>query len=352
MRAFNLLRYIVALALLIWSFFFPPVVCVLAILVLLAVNNCLDDVVFYHGSKQIYRDKYKGGVACPVNGVVTCIEKDVPLMSHIRKCDYLEDKIQLELNKEAAADGGKLYNHVTIFLNKFNCHAVTNIGSKIIREIYYDTDGVLISMVEAGEMTTRLDGLFLNNSFIRTEYENGVVCVYTLDKFVSKMLPSDKRELLGVDYFICRGSQCDIYLPQGMEFCVEQNQILRNLQTISEGEKLENAIDYAADAGALIKKDSCSHAGHIILSNLKKTISTYSFKNPVVILLLLAAICLGALPALQSIHGNLFALIVLEVFTGLFALDRFFKNLLYAFFNIAGFKPALAKFYKWVHYRL
>ena len=352
MRAFNLLRYIVALALLIGSFFYSPLVSVLAILVLLAVNNCLDDVVFYHGSKQIDRDKYAGGVACPVNGIVTCIEKDVPLMTHIRKCDYLEDKILLELNKEAASDGGKLYNHVTIFLNKFNCHAVTNIGSEIVREVYYDKDGTLISMVEAGEMTTKLDGQFLNNSFIRTEYANGVVCVYTLDKYVSKMIASDKRELLGVDYFICRGSQCDIYLPQGMEFCVKQNQILRNLQTISEGEKIDNTINYAAEAGALIAKDSCSHAGHIILSNLKKTISTYSFKNPVVLLLLLAAICLGAIPGLLPIRGNLFALIVLEVFTGLFALDRFFKNLLYAFFNVAGFKPALAKFYKWVHYRL
>ena len=352
MRAFNLLRYVVALALLIGSFFYSPLVSVLAILVLLAVNNCLDDVVFYHGSKQIDRDKYSGGVACPVNGVVTCIEKDVPLMTHIRKCDYLEDKILLELNKEAEADAGRLYNHVTIFLNKFNCHAVTNIGSEIVREVYYDKDGTLISMVEAGEMTTKLDGQFLNNSFIRTEYANGVVCVYTLDKYVSKMIASDKRELLGVDYFICRGSQCDIYLPQGMEFCVKQNQILRNLQTISEGEKIDNTINYAAEAGALIAKDSCSHAGHIILSNLKKTISTYSFKNPVVLLLLLAAICLGAVPGLLPIRGNLFALIVLEVFTGLFALDRFFKNLLYAFFNVAGFKPALAKFYKWVHYRL
>ncbi|MBR5736071.1 MAG: hypothetical protein IKX60_04705 [Bacteroidales bacterium] len=352
MRAFNLLRYIIALALLIGCFFLPPVMSVLCILVLLAVNNCLDDVVFYQGSKSVDRSRYSGGVACPVNGVVTCIEKDVPLMTHIRKCDYLDNKIVLELDKEAAVDAGRLYDHVTIFLNKFNCHAVTNIGSEIVREIYYDKDGELISMVEAGDMTTRLDGRFLNNSYIRTEYANGVVCVYTLDKYVSKMIASDKRELLGVDYFICRGSQCDIYLPQGMEFCVKQNQIILNLQTISEGVSIDNAIDYPKDAGELIKKDSCSHTGHIILSNLKKTISTYSFKNPIVLVLLLAAICLGAFPGLISVHGNLFALIVIEVVTGLFALDRFFKNLLYAFFNIAGFKPALAKFYKKVHYRL
>ncbi|MBR4772410.1 MAG: hypothetical protein IK009_06735 [Bacteroidales bacterium] len=352
MKAFNLLRYIVALVVLIWSFFLPPVVTVFVILVLLAINNCLDDVVFYHGSKQIDRDKYSGGVACPVNGVVTCIENDVPLMSHIRKCDYLEDKILLELDKEEKADKGKLYNHITIFLNKFNCHAVTNIGSKIVREVYYDKDGVMISMVEAGEMITKLDGHFLNNSFIRTEYENGVICVYTLDKYVSKMIASDTHELLGVDYFICRGSQCDIYIPREMEFCVKKNQILRNLQTISKGAMVNTVIDYPAEAGALIAKDSCSHAGHIILSNLKKTISTYSFRNPVVLFLLLVAIVLGAIPGLLPIHGNLFALIVIEFFTGLFALDRFFKNLLYAFFNIAGFKPGLAKFYKWVHYRL
>ena len=352
MRAFNLLRYIAAIALLICSFFLPPVVAVFAILVLLAVNNCLDDVVFYHGSKHIDRSRYSGGVACPVNGVVTCIEENVPLMSHIRKCDYLEDKIILELNKEAEADAGKLYNHITIFLNKFNCHAVTNIGSKIVREVYYDKDGIMISMVEAGEMITKLDGMFLNNSFIRTEYENGVVCVYTLDKYVSKMIPSDNKELLGVDYFICRGSQCDIYIPRDMEFCVKKNQILRNLQTVSKGAMVNTTIDYPAEAGALIAKDSCSRIGHIIFSNLKKTLSTYSFKNPVVLLLLLVAIVLGAIPALAQFHGNLFAIVVIEFFTGLFALDRFFKNLLYAFFNVAGFKPGLAKFYKWVHYRL
>ena len=352
MRAFNLIRYIAALILLIGCFFLPPVWSVLSILVLLAVNNCLDDFVFYQGSRSIDRNKYSGGVACPVNGVVTCIEKGVPLMTHIRKCDYLDNAILLELDKEAESDGGRLYDHVTIFLNKFNCHAVTNIGSEIVREIHYGKDGEQISMVEAGEMITKLDGRFLNNSFIRTEYANGVICVYTLDKYVSKMIASDSHELLGVDYFICRGSQCDIYIPQGMEFCVSQNQILRNLQTICEGEVTVADIDYASKAGELIDRDPCSHAGHIISSNLRKTISTYGFKNPVILVLLLAAICLGAFPSLIQIHGNLFALILVEVVTGLFALDRFFKNLLYAFFNIAGFKPGLAEFYKKVHYRL
>jgi hypothetical protein len=352
MRAFNLIRYVAALALLIGCFFLPPVWSVLSIFVLLAVNNCLDDFVFYQGSRSISRDRYSGGVACPVNGVVTCIEKDVPLMAHIRKCDYLDNGILLELDKEAESDGGRLYNHVTIFLNKFNCHAVTNIGSEIVREVHYGKDGELISMVEAGEMTTRLDGRFLNNSFIRTEYANGVVCVYTLDKYVSKMIASDSHELLGVDYFICRGSQCDIYIPRDMEFCVTQNQILRNLQTISEGKATVADIDYPSKAGELIDRDPCSRASHIILSNLRKTISTYGFKNPVILVLLLASICLGAFPSLAGIHGNLFALVLIEVVTGLFALDRFFKNLLYAYFNIAGFKPGLAEFYKKVHYRL
>ena len=352
MRAFNLIRYVAALALLIGCFFLPPVWSVLSIFVLLAVNNCLDDFVFYQGSRSISRDRYSGGVACPVNGVVTCIEKDVPLMTHIRKCDYLDNGILLELDKEAESDGGRLYNHVTIFLNKFNCHAVTNIGSEIVREVHYGKDGELISMVEAGEMTTRLDGRFLNNSFIRTEYANGVVCVYTLDKYVSKMIASDSHELLGVDYFICRGSQCDIYIPRDMEFCVTQNQILRNLQTISEGKATVADIDYPSKAGELIDRDPCSRAGHIILSNLRKTISTYGFRNPFILILLLASICLGAFPSLAGIHGNLFALVLIEVVTGLFALDRFFKNLLYAYFNITGFKPGLAEFYKKVHYRL
>lgn len=348
MRVFNLIRYIVAISLLIGSFFLKPVVSVLVILALLAINNCLDDVVFYYGSKAIDRKKYRGGVACPVNGVVTCIEKDVPLMTHIRKCDYLEDQIILELDKEAKENEEERFNHVTIFLNKFNCHAVTNIGSDIIREVSYNKDGELISMVEAGEMITKLNGRFLNNSFVRTEYSNGVYCVYTLDKYVSKMITSDSHKMLGVDYFICRGSQCDIYIPNSMEFCIKENQILQNLQTISEGTFIDNNIDYAAEAGTLIKKDSNSRLLSIILSNLKKTLSTYSFKNSAVLLLLIAALCIGSIPSL-SVNGNLFALIVLEVVTGLFALDRFIKNLFYAIFNISGFIPALARLYKSMH---
>lgn len=352
MKRFNFLRYIVSLALLLGSFFCPPVVAVLTILVLLLVNNCLDDFVFYQGSKSISKEKYRGGVACPVNGVVTCLEKDVPLMTHIRKCDYLEEGILLELDKEAEADKGRLYNHATIFLNKFNCHAVTNIGSPIAREIMYNKDGELISMVEAGDMTTRLDGRFLNNSFIRTEYENGVICVYTLDKFVSKMIASEAKEVLGVDYFICRGSQCDVYLPKGLEFCVEENQILSNLETLAEGPVVDAAIDYAAAAGKLIDMDPCSKAGHIFSSNLSKTLSTYGFRNKLIIVLLLATIVLASFPSLSSIGALLFPLIVIEFFTGLFALDRFLKNLLYSVFNLWGLKPRAVEFYKKVHYRL
>ena len=322
------------------------------ILVLLFLNNCLDDVIFYQGSKSISTDKYEGGVACPVNGVVTCLERDVPLMTHIRKCDYLEEGIILELEKERSQDGGTLYDHATIFLNKFNCHAVTNIGSPIVREIHYSKGGDEISMVEEGEMTTKLDGRFLNNSFIRTEYENGVVCVYTLDKYVSKMIASDAKEVLGVDYFICRGSQCDVYIPRGMEFCISENQILSNLQTLSPGPKVEASIDYRREAGKLIDKDSCSKAGHIIGSNFRKTLSTYSFRNPLIVTLILVALFLGVVPFPGGAFGSLFVFIVLEVFTGLFALDRFCKNLLYAIFNLWGLKPSLAKFYKKVHYRL
>lgn len=352
MRKFNLLRYVISLLLLLGSFLCEPWVSVLAILVLLLVNNCLDDVIFYQGSKSIRRDGYEGGVACPVNGVVTCLERDVPLMTHIRKCDYLEDKILLELEKEEKEDGGKLYDHLTIFLNKFNCHAVTNIGSPIVREVHYGKDGDEISMVEEGDMTTRLDGRFLNNSFIRTEYANGVVCVYTLDKYVSKMIASDSHEVLGVDYFICRGSQCDVYIPAGMEFCVDENDILTNLRTIAPGPRVEADVDYRAQAGALIGKDPCSKAGHIISTNFAKTLSTYSFRRPWMVAVLLLALFAGLIPVGASPCGSLFVFIALEVLTGLFALDRFVKNLLYAVFNLWGLKPSLARFYKKVHYRL
>lgn len=347
MMAFNLIRYILSLLLLVGGaaagFIVGPILGVITILVLLYVNNCIDDAAFYQGSRHILSHKYRGGVACPVNGVVTCIESNVPLMGHIRKCDYLDGDILLELKHH---EDRSRYNHATIFLNKLNGHAVTNIGSPIVQQREYTKDGQEIEMVEDGDLISSIDGRFLSNSFIRTNYANGVICIYTLDKYVSKMIPSGIRELLGVDYFICRGSQCDIYIPTEMAFCVRQNQILFNLQTICEGEKLSVPGGYASKVGSLIHADPCARAGYILWTNLKKTISTFGFSNRVILAILLTAICWSGI--YPTVAGS-YPLVVVAVVTGLFALDRFVKNLCYSIFNISGLKPALAAYYRRLH---
>lgn len=347
MTAFNLLRYILSLLLLAGgaaaSVLVGPIWGVITIVVLLYVNNCIDDAVFYQGSRIIRSHEYRGGVACPVNGVVTCIESDVPLMGHIRKCDSLDGDILLEL---ASHGNGTRYHHATIFLNKFNCHAVTNIGSPIVAQREYNKDGEQIEMVEDGELITKIDGGFLSNSFIRADYANGVIAVYTLDKYVSKMIPSTTRELLGVDYFICRGSQCDIYIPTNMAFCVREHQLLVNLQTICEGEQLAVPGDYRSKVGTLIRADRCADAGFILWSNFKKTISTFGFSNRVILTIFVAAICWSGI---DPTTAGSYPLIMVAAVTGLFALDRFFKNLCYAIFNISGLNPSLAAVYRGLH---
>lgn len=347
MTVFNFIRYILSLLLLIGgiaiSFFTGPILGVIIVFVLLYLNNCIDDVVFYQGSRSIRSHKYRGGVACPVNGVVTCIESDVPLMGHILKCDYLDGDILLEL--ESHGDG-KLYNHVTIFLNKFNCHAVTNIGSPIVAQREYNHEGMQTEMVEDGDLVSKTDGRFLCNSFIRADCENGVICVYTLDKYVSKMISSESCELLGVDFFICRGSQCDIYVPTGVEFCVNEDEILINLQTICEGEKLPVPGDYGSKVGALFRDDRSAGIGYILFNNFKKTVSTYSCSNRVILtVFMVSMLWFGIDPA----TAWRYPFIVVEALTGLFALDRFFKNFCYSLFNNFGFKPGLASSYRGLH---
>ena len=110
-RFLNVLRLTVFMFLPLIAALHSPVAFFAAILLLLYVSNVLDDIIFYYGSGFVNTRKYRGGLASPVEGVVTMIENKVPLFHHLHKKDYLTGK---ELFSNILINDGRkddVYNH-------------------------------------------------------------------------------------------------------------------------------------------------------------------------------------------------------------------------------------------------
>lgn len=322
----NRTRYIVSLILLCASLlsiiWLPAVAAIIFVLLLLYINNVIDDAVFYYGSKNIKTEGSHSFLASPVNGIVTGIEYGVPLMSHIRKCDCLTKEITLELKMH---NSKKPFNHLTVFLNKFNKHIVTNIGSSVKSIRQYNPKTDRYCMVEDG-LVPKKNGRYLTNPFVRVDYENGVVCVFTLDKYVSEIVLSESHTPFGVDMFICRGSQCDIYIPTEWDFYPRYGQVVGNYDILSFMPCEQREINPKAvnkDAETLIKASGATKSD-LCLSNISKTLGV--FKNTS--LAYLTALYVGCVAGCP--------LSVILAFLFVFSTHRFYKNYLYAKMNEIG----------------
>lgn len=333
----NKTRYIISIiflvAIIVLAPLLHPIASTLLILLLLYTNNVADDYVFYYWSKKVKPNGFHSFLSSPVNGVVTNIEYGVSLMSHIQKCDCLTKEIILDLKKHQS---NKRYNHITIFLNKFNKHIVTNIGSKVKSIRQYDPNTEKYCMVKDG-LVPKKNGRYLTNPFVRVDYENGAVCVFTLDKYVSEIVLNESHSRYGIDMFICRGSQCDVYIPTEYSFYPHIGQVVDNYDILSfmPCEQTEiNKESVFADADTLIKASGVTKQG-LLLSNLPKTLGV--FKN-------------SSLPYLVSLYvGCLIGcpVVIIFVFLALFSFHRFYKNYLYVRMNEVGlFTPS--KFYNHV----
>lgn len=331
----NRIRYIISIALLAISVFFlpcQPLYSIASLLVILYLNNIVDDYVFYYLSGKITVKGLRAFLCSPVNGVVTCVEYCVPLMAHIMKCDYVTKEVLLELKKHKSR---KRYNHITVFLNKFNKHIVTNIGSPVKAIRQYNPKTEKYCMVEEG-LVPKKNGKFLTNPFVRFDYENGVVCVFTLDKYVSEIVLNENHAAYGVDMFICRGSQCDMYIPADFDFIPRYGEVVKNYDRISfmrcqSTEINPNAVE--KDALTLINASGIT-ARKILAQNIYKTLGV--FKNTSIPYLL----CLYV----GCIVGHPLEVIVTFLFV--FCLHRFYKNYLYADINVNGLsRPSKAYIY-------
>lgn len=332
MKTFNVVRYIFAI-------FLPIIILVnfgwlpflLTIILCLYINNVVDDIVFYNGSKYVDCSVYDNGIPSPVEGVVTLIERCVPLYNHLLKKDVLS-KEKLVSKGISIKDGE--YNHIAIFLNKLNKHLVASIGkTKCIKE--YSFQGENVEMVCDGMLVSDNTGRYLKNTFVDIEYFNGVHVVVTMDKYISKAVRPSNADM--VEMLICRGSQCDIYVPAEMFPLVRCNEAIDVLQPLFHDFYIKNydANQIKASVEECIKKSGFT-IKEAILNNLKKTSKTINYNNTLLFISLIVALFC---PLALSLSAYLY----------LFLFDRSLKNYLYATMNVKGYKTWMTIIYNSFH---
>ena len=332
MKMFNVVRYIVAIFLpIIILLSFGELPFILIVIFCLYINNVLDDIVFYHGSKYVDCSDYGNGIPSPVEGVITLIERCVPLYSHLLKKDILT-KEELVSKGMSVKDGE--YNHVAIFLNKLNKHLVASIGDvKSIKE--YSFQGENVEMVNDGFLISDNTGSYLKNTFVDIEYFNGVHVVVTMDKYISKAVRPTNTEM--VEMLICRGSQCDIYVPAEMFPLVRCNEPVNVLQPLFHDYSFKNYdTNQIKDCVEECIKKSGFTVKEAFLSNLTKTFKTINYNHTLLFIsLIMALICPLA--------------ISFGVYLYLFTFDRSLKNYFYATMNNKGYKCWMTIIYNSFH---
>lgn len=317
-------------------------------MILLILNNYFDDWLFYYGSiyvNGVILDRH--ALYSPVNGIVTHIGDD-ELFGRIDKRDILTKQLEVDGHLPDPTSRNEKYTHITIFLNKFNQHTVFHCGQKIkyIRE--FTSDHELVPMVKDDELIGSNSGDYLTNTFLYVEFVSGVIMVLTMDKYVSKFVPAKIGAFLGM---ICRGSQCDLYIPNSYGFIheVEVNDIVQINQelgvspfndlgiVVPKGIGFYSATDLRYNAKSCI--ESITNRRKLFKDAFRKTLLTLQNPN----------IGYGLIGALIFNHNQLINTLFLAysfVFLLGFVGKRLFKYILYSIININGYKEKYTRIYK------
>ena len=304
---------------------------------LLAVNNIVDDIVFYYGNLGISTSGYFGGIASPVNGIVTKKEYGVDLFNDISKIDPLTKEKILNVSGLTANDNKK-YNHITIYLNKFNHHISIN-PSKLLSVGKHYRDGEMEDMVIGDNLIIEDGGTYLLNDCVVFKYSDCYV-ILTMDKYISKYYLQSGVSLCP-SCMICRGSQCDIYIPEGKRFICDKWDCVNVYDTIVRGgyQFLPIRINsYIRE----INKSGVELVGgfkKILLDNVKKTFSTFAIPT------ISVAVILSWLLMLLNVSFVYIASVVLY----LFVLVRFYKHLMYSMMNMIGYKRWMQQSYQTIN---
>lgn len=337
----NIARYVVSIVLPLCCLSINVYAALVMTLVLLLLNNVLDDYSFYYANGEAAGSKMSA-VSSPVNGIITQIERGVPLFSHIKKVDVLtkEECFELEQLSNRYDKKHERWNHVTIFLDKFSHHVVVNPGQvRSIQRIF--ADGRLEEMVLDGNLLANNVGSYVGNRAVVIEYDN-MIAVLTLDKYVSRYA-IDSYSQGNVGLIILRGSQCDLYSKRELEhYAHAKGDIVQIGDPMFKAASYDSSV-YASylslyKAMRVALKD-IGGAKQIWKSNAKKTLAT--FRNMFLLVTVVVGVSLSYLS--QPLAYVAFSSVYLFVF------DRFYRHLMYALMNARGYKPWMTKTYRIIH---
>ena len=144
--------------------------------------------------------------------------------------------------------------------------------------------------------------------------------------------------------FICRGSQCDLYLPHNrFEHHVSLYDKVELFDDIARDTFAKQAYNVSIDANVLdtVKNIVEAYIPPMFVINAIKTIKTLSFDNVQSQLLLLASVMLSTL------YGNpLPVMVYIVLYIALYYVCRVVKNINYSLMNIFGYKHWMSVVYK------
>lgn len=337
----NILRYVIAIVCPM-LLLFHPIAGILTCFGLLWMNNYLDDIFFYLSSLGVKNAQNKGShLMSPVNGIVTKIEKGVEA-GLIVKNDVLG---LVSGNKEARlvipiAENLKneKYDHIAVYLNKFNRHVVLN-PSKVVAMYRHHSDGN-VEMVSADELVADNVGEYLNNDALIVEYDDFFM-VLTMDKFISKYILGDNGSAVCCQ--ICRGSQCDFYLRENTCIypnegdCIDIYSPLAEVPLLTEYYNVENDINGIVD----VALKSAGGYFQMLEVALRKTCATFS--SFVMLLLVVIVPSLASFTTLSTPASYVgFSSIYLFLFV------RSYRHLMYSMMNVLGLKDWMVSSYKFI----
>lgn len=338
---YNIVRYVLSIALPLCLLQYPLIALAVAV-VALFVNNVADDYSFYFANKEVAKGNngtmYR--MSSPVNGVITKLERNVPLFSHITKCDALTQEQLMEVNElqQLYGDNGK-WQHIAIFLTKFSHHIIVNPQDVKSITALFD-NGRFVPMVEDGEIVADNKGEYLGNPAIVIRYVDDSFAVLTLDSYVSKYLIGE-LQAGKVSAILLRGSQCDLYSK--FDFIGDKLEYLKPLkvgEVVQVGDALfecENMLEEEStgkatksDVDEMVSNGFRFVGGHRKLwkENLWKTAST--FTRPFILVTLF--VCVGL-----TFISPLFAYVAFSS-VYMFCFCRFYRHLMYALMNAVGLR--------------
>lgn len=162
-----------------------------------------------------------GYIFSPAEGTVVGV-------SYCKGSPHIVKQRERHFNHDYGLDNNKGYDHVTIFMSVFDTHylAETMPGKIINIETFGRCSTIpmmnyidsLLTLIGVGffSWVQRSKTFFTYNQQFVITYDNGIVLIITMDKYVNAFTPV--YDVQGFLYFIHKGSQTDILVPQDLGY--------------------------------------------------------------------------------------------------------------------------------------